>query len=116
MNKTEKLIAVLLGLATAGWMWYSISSQKKAAEAAAQYAAAHPEVLRSAAPVSPKPPVEAAKETAPQTAAPAVPQKPKAPEKLETLANGEVELTLSTRGAVVKAAKMLKYAQNPGPL
>ena len=116
MNKTEKLIAVLLGLATAGWMWYSISSQKKAAEAAAQYAAAHPEVLRSAAPVAPKPPVEAAKETAPQTAAPAVPQKPKAPEKLETLANGEVELTLSTRGAVVKAAKMLKYAQNPGPL
>ena len=116
MNKTEKLIAVLLGLATAGWMWYSISSQKKAAEAAAQYAAAHPEVLRSAAPVAPKPPVGAAKETAPQTAAPAVPQKPKAPEKLETLANGEVELTLSTRGAVVKAAKMLKYAQNPGPL
>ena len=116
MNKTEKLIAVLLGLATAGWMWYSISSQKKAAEAAAQYAAAHPEVLRPAAPVAPKPPVEAAKETAPQTAAPAVPQKPKAPEKLETLANGEVELTLSTRGAVVKAAKMLKYAQNPGPL
>ena len=42
--------------------------------------------------------------------------KPKAPETLETLANGEVELTLSTRGAVVKAAKMLKYAQNPGPL
>ena len=116
MNKTEKLIAVLLGLATAGWMWYSISSQKKAAEAAAQYAAAHPEVLRSAAPVAPKPSVGAAKETAPQTAAPAVPQKPKAPEKLETLANGEVELTLSTRGAVVKAAKMLKYAQNPGPL
>ena len=35
---------------------------------------------------------------------------------METLANGEVELTLSTRGAVVKAAKMLKYAQNPGPL
>ena len=116
MNKTEKLIAVLLGLATAGWMWYSISSQKKVAEAAAQYAAAHPEVLRPAAPVAPKPSVEAAKETAPQTAAPAVPQKPKAPEKLETLANGEVELTLSTRGAVVKAAKMLKYAQNPGPL
>ena len=116
MNKTEKLIAVLLGLATAGWMWYSISSQKKAAEAAAQYAAAHPEVLRPAAPVAPKSSVEAAKETAPQTAAPAVPQKPKAPEKLETLANGEVELTLSTRGAVVKAAKMLKYAQNPGPL
>ena len=41
MNKTEKLIAVLLGLATAGWMWYSISSQKKAAEAAAQYAQEH---------------------------------------------------------------------------
>ncbi len=116
MNKTEKLIALLLGLATAGWMWYSISAQKKAAEAAAHYAAAHSEALRPAAPAAPKALAAAPGGAASEKAAPAVPQKPKAPEKLETLANGEVELTLSTRGAVVKAAKMLQYAQHPGPL
>ena len=37
MNKQEKLIAILLGLALAGWMWYSLSGQKNAAaEAQAQ--------------------------------------------------------------------------------
>ena len=114
MNKTEKIIALLLGLATAGWMWYSISTQKKAAEAAAQYAAAHPEARR-AAPAAPKdaaPPPARAEEKA----APAAPPKPRAPERLVTLADDEVALTLSTRGAVVKAAKMLKYAQRPGAL
>lgn len=114
MNKTEKIIALLLGLATAGWMWYSISAQKKAAEAAAQYAAAHPEARR-AAPAAPKdaaPPPARAEEKA----APAAPPKPRAPERLVTLADDEVALTLSTRGAVVKAAKMLKYAQRPGAL
>lgn len=114
MNKTEKIIALLLGLATAGWMWYSISAQKKAAEAAAQYAAAHPEARR-AAPAAPKdaaPPSARAEEKA----APAAPPKPRAPERLVTLADDEVALTLSTRGAVVKAAKMLKYAQRPGAL
>ena len=34
MNKQEKLIAILLGLALAGWMWYSLSGRKNAGEAA----------------------------------------------------------------------------------
>ena len=34
MNKQEKTIAILLGLCLAGWLWYSVTEQKKAAEAA----------------------------------------------------------------------------------
>ena len=33
MNKQEKIIAALLGLALVGWLWYSTSEQKKAASA-----------------------------------------------------------------------------------
>ncbi|MGN0845753.1 MAG: YidC/Oxa1 family insertase periplasmic-domain containing protein [Kiritimatiellia bacterium] len=114
MNKQEKLIAVLLGLALGGWLWYSVGERQKAAEAAAKYAAAHPAPQQEAAPRAAAPKAEARAEAAkPVEAKPAA---PKAPERFETLANDEVELTLSTRGAVVKAAKMLKYAQNPGAI
>ena len=34
MNKQEKIIAALLGLALVGWLWYSTNEQKKAAEIA----------------------------------------------------------------------------------
>ena len=34
MNKQEKIIAALLGLALVGWLWYSTNEQKKAAEVA----------------------------------------------------------------------------------
>ena len=33
MNKQEKLIVLLLGLALAGWMYHSFTGQKKVAEA-----------------------------------------------------------------------------------
>ncbi len=119
MNKTEKLIAVILGLVLAGWLWYSIGQEKKAAAEVAKAAAAQPAPQQqvqadrgdTAGTVAASAKVEAPKPVEVKT-----PAKPKAPEKLETLANDEVELTLSTRGAVVKAAKMLKYAQNPGEI
>ena len=40
MNKQEKTIAILLGLCLAGWLWYSVTEQKKAAEAAREAMAA----------------------------------------------------------------------------
>ena len=40
MNKTEKLISVLLGLVLCWWVWHSITTQKKAAEEYAKYQAA----------------------------------------------------------------------------
>ena len=33
MNKQERIIAVLLGLCLAGWLYYSVTEQKKAADA-----------------------------------------------------------------------------------
>ena len=36
MNKSEKLIVLVLGLILAGWVWHSVSEQKKVAEAQAQ--------------------------------------------------------------------------------
>ena len=109
MNKQEKLISLLLGLALVGWFWYSFAQQKKAAEAAARNPppAAQVQPAQTAA----QPPVQSATPKpaeAPRTA------KPKAPEKTATLSNDQIELALSTRGAVVKSAKMLKYAQRPG--
>ncbi len=115
MNKTEKLIAILLGLATAGWMWYSISAQKKAAEAQAQYAAAHPAPVQQQPVAAPAPQPAAPTTTAPAPQ-PATPPAPTTPERLVTLANGDVALTLSSHGAVVKSAKMLHYAEGPGDL
>ena len=125
MNKQEKLIAVLLGLALAGWMWYSLSGEKKSAEAPTQQRVQTTEAVaghgvtgpRSGEPEQVDRGVAAPQKVVQQKSEQIVqPKKEKAPEKLEMLANGEVELTLSTRGAVVKAAKMLKYAQNPGEI
>ena len=33
MNRQEKIIAILLGLVLAGWLWYTVNEQKKQAEA-----------------------------------------------------------------------------------
>ena len=128
MNKQEKLIAILLGLALAGWMWYSLSGQKNAAAEAqaqqriqaSQTAAGHgvtgPQVGKVEAGQASQGVVVPQKGGQQKAEQVVPPKKEKAPEKLETLANDEVELTLSTRGAVVKSAKLLQYAQNPGKI
>ncbi len=118
MNKQEKIIAMLLGLALAGWLWYTVAEQKK--QAAVRQAEARAQAAAQAA--RPAPVAKSAATPQKQEAAPAAkpaaakPAKPKAPEKLVTLANEQVSLTLSTRGAVVKSASMLKYATKPGAI
>ena len=116
MNRQEKIIAILLGLVLAGWLWYTVNEQKKQAEAR-RAAAVQQAKAPAKAPVA-KPAQQAAAKPveAPKSAEPAKPAKVKAPEKLLALANDQVELTLSTRGAVVKSAKMLKYTEKPGPM
>ena len=117
MNKQEKIIAILLGLILAGYLWYSINEQKK--QSVANRAAAVQQAAKAPAPAA-KPaqsqPTAAKPAEAPKPAEPAKPAKVKAPEKLVPLANDQVELTLSTRGAVVKSAKMLKYTTKPGAM
>ena len=114
MNKTEKLICVLLALFLGWWVWDSTSRQKKAAAEAvrvqAEQAAARP---------APAPAAPAAKAPAPEqpaaVAAPA-PKTPSEPERIVSLENDEVKLELSTWGAVVKKVTLKQYAKNSGPV
>ena len=126
MNKSEKLIVVVLGLILAGWIWHSFSEQKKNAEVQAQQAAkvkdakvggdsgnssgsrSSSESGDSSASRSPSDTKE--KPVAPQPAA------PRAPERLVALTNGQVELTFSSHGAAIVKAKMLQYAERPGAI
>ena len=52
MNKQEKIIALLLGLALAGWLWHSVDVQKERAAQGAPPAAAA-EASRAPAPAKP---------------------------------------------------------------
>ena len=117
MNKSEKLIVVLLGLLLAGWIWHSVSEQKSAAKAQVRKTAARQSVQVQAK--APEPDavkgVRGGKDGKP-AAQDARPDMPRAPEKLDTLSNDRMELTFSTRGAAVVKAKMLDYAERPGKI
>ena len=121
MNTQEKLIAVLLGLCLAGWLFYSYKDQQKqaeirAAQAAAQ-AAAESETHATAPAPEPSPAVAAQNAAAVAAqSAPAKPPKAHAPEQLAVLSNSQISVTLSTRGAVVKSATLFEYAEKPGKI
>ena len=120
MNKSEKLIVLVLGLVLAGWIWYSVSEQKKVAAAQAQQAVKNLKDLK--APKDPKTPKDLKdpkdfkdlKDVKDLKDAP--PAAPRAPEQLVALTNGQVELTFSSRGAAIVKAKMLQYAERPGAI
>ena len=117
MNKTEKLICLILGGALA---WYLFVQQPKEAKARAEYAKAQAELvaaqqaqaLESAEPVAAEPSAPAV-EAVEQVAAPALPS---TPEEIVVLENDELKLELSTWGGVVKKATLKKYAQGNGPV
>lgn len=115
MNKTEKLIAVLLGCFLAFWFVREYRVQKAAMiaaqEEAAKKAAEDPKEENSAKapetavqeekkPVAPPPPEE--------------PAKPKAPETVAVLTNDLVSVEVSSYGAAVKSVTLLKYARGEG--
>ena len=118
MNKQEKLIAVLLGLCLAGWLWYSVDEQKKAAEAARE---AQAEAASHDAVIAPATNAVAAAATA--TVAqnrPIEPQPKKVaylkPEQLVTLSNAQEMVVLTTHGAAVKSVTLLGYARDRGKI
>ncbi len=118
MNKQEKSIAILLGLCLAGWLWYSVGEQRKAAETA-RAAASAPSAAPAAetAPAALKAP-EAAKAPAPApAAAPSALEASYArPERLVTISNAQEVVVLSTRGASVKSVTLLEYARDRGEI
>lgn len=128
MNKQEKFIAVLLGLCLAGWLWYSVDQQRKAAaanrEAMAQTAAA---AVDRPAEATPKAGAVQAEKASVQNDASVQSQDANAvggkaakrfvyakPERFVTLSNAQEVVVLSTHGAAVKSVTLLDYAQNCG--
>ena len=91
MNKSEKIICLLLGALLA---WYIYGEMGKAKE-------------RAKAPATQT-------QTVPEKVQQAYDSKPAEPEKVVKLANAELELEFSSWGAVVKKATLKGYGQNPG--
>ena len=123
MNKTEKIICLVLGGVLA---WYIFMEMGKSKEAAKADAAATTNVVENvavqngesvSAPLQNKEPAPSSNsgETA---AAPLTDRKvlPSVPEKTVTLENDEVKLELSTWGAVVRKVTLKKYAKDCGEI
>lgn len=119
MNKTEKLICLVLGAVLA---WYIFSEMGKSKEAAKQAASAQTEMLsnrvdRVASDSSNSSNTSVSSASSVASAPKALEAvKPSVPEKIVTLENDEVKLELSTWGAVVKKVTLKKYAKDCGPI
>jgi YidC/Oxa1 family membrane protein insertase len=117
MNKTEKLICLVLGGVLA---WYLFVQQPKEAKARAEYAKAQAEavVARQAPAQEPAEAVaaEAGVQPVEASAAAVAVAEPAIPEEIVVLENDELKLDLSTWGGVVKKATLKKYAQGNGPV
>ena len=119
MNKTEKLICLVLGAVLA---WYIFSEMGKAKEAAKQTAIAQTNVMAQvSAPESAEAASSAQKDPVNNSVSSEVGKEqkkvlPSVPEKIVTLENDEVKLELSTWGAVVKKVTLKKYAKDCGPV
>ena len=119
MNKTEKLICLVLGAVLA---WYIFSEMGKSKEAAKQAALAQAEIAsnrvdRVASDFSNSSNSSVSNASSIASAPKALEAvKPSVPEKIVTLENDEVKLELSTWGAVVKKVTLKKYAKDCGPI
>ena len=119
MNKTEKLICLVLGAVLA---WYIFSEMGKSKEAAKQAALAQAEIASNR--VDRVASDSSSSSNSSVSSASGVARAPKAleavrpsvPEKIVTLENDEVKLELSTWGAVVKKVTLKKYAKDSGPI
>jgi len=112
MNKTEKIISLLLGAVLAWYIWGEMDRSKERAKNAAEQAAIAA-TNQVAAAETPAP--EPAKKAAPAAEAP-VKKLPTVPERVVVLENDELKLELSTWGAVVKNATLKKYAKDLGEI
>ena len=122
MNKTEKLICLVLGAVLA---WYIFSEMGKSKEAAKQAALAQTEIASNRVDRAAREDSDSSSSSNSSVSnASSIASTPKAleavkpsvPEKIVTLENDEVKLELSTWGAVVKKVTLKKYAKDCGPI
>ena len=111
MNKTEKLICIVLGAVLAWYLFVQSPKEAKARRETAQTAVQTQEKARPAA--APATPADAAA-TAPDRAEARTPALPSAPEKTVALENDDMRIELSTWGAAVRSATLKRYAKNVG--
>ncbi|HOE61955.1 MAG TPA: membrane protein insertase YidC [Kiritimatiellia bacterium] len=108
MNKQERIIAFLLGLALVGWMVHSHRMAAKQAREAAE----RPVATETAAPAAPAAPAQAAL-TAPVATQPQ-PALPSEPEEVATLRGDRMTVEVSSHGAVLKRVTLDGYYEKPG--
>ena len=117
MNKSEKIICLLLGAVLAWYIWGEFGRAKERAKYAAEHPAAVAAATNAAAQAEAARTESAAGEAsrAPAAVEPAK-AKPSVPERVVVLENEELKLELSTWGAVVKKATLKKYAKDCGEI
>ena len=116
MNKTEKLISLLLGGVLLWYLFLEMPKQQKIqreASVAAQKASA---AAQSAATATAAPQASAVQPVAGSAADKRAVALPEVPEQTVILENDDLKLELSTWGAVVKKATLKKYARGQGPV
>jgi len=116
MNKQEKLIAGLLGLLLVGWLFFSQQQAAKQAAVADQTKKTQPVTATAGASASIAAPQAAATHTPvlPESVEPLL-EKPVLPEETATLEDGEMQVKVSSHGAVLTRATLMQFAANPGP-
>ena len=116
MNKTEKIICLLLGAVLAWYVWSEMGRAKERAKYAAEQAAiaATNQTQAAEAPAAATMPVAEARTQTPSLPMTTEPSTPATPEQTVVLENDDVKLELSTWGAVVKSVTLKKYAQDRG--
>ncbi len=118
MNKTEKLICLLLGVVLAWYVWNEMGRAKERQKYLAEQAAiAATNVTAEAAAPQPSAPEAAASANSGTNAdAEPAPALPATPEKIVVLESDDVKLELSTWGAVVKKVTLKRYAKDRGEI
>ena len=118
MNKTEKLICLLLGVVLAWYVWNEMGRakerQKYLAEQAAIAATNVTAEVTATQPSASEGNAAANSET--NAIAKPAPVLPSTPEKIVVLESDDVKLELSTWGAVVKKVTLKKYAKDRGEI
>ena len=118
MNKTEKLICLLLGVVLAWYVWNEMGRAKERQKYLAEQAAiaATNVTAEAAAPQPSAPEAAASANSGTNAAAKPAPALPATPEKIVVLESDDVKLELSTWGAVVKKVTLKKYAKDRGEI
>ena len=111
MNKQERIIAILLGLALAGWVFHSNNETKKHASDLTRIPRKPPAAAAATAPAAAL--VAPAPATLPVADA-AAPVVPSVPEEVVKLNGGDMTLSISSHGAVLKQVTLNRFTSEPG--